>query len=187
MLPQGFGSFPSVLSRARCRNLVLVECFYNGVWFLSYWRPMSLWVMGVGFGNTCTVSVVELRVPSGGTPTQRVPNWWLCLRILNQENPNLNSMSVQLSILALWNLCSESVRAWNFEILVEDSNTGGPSSIAVRIESLFAIFVPVPIWELCMKNDESEAESIIKWGGWGGSSLNGKNKEKFMTHSKFNS
>ena len=34
---------------------------------------MPLWVMGMGFGKTCTVSVVELRVPSSGAPTQRVP------------------------------------------------------------------------------------------------------------------
>ena len=61
---------------------------------------MPLWVMGVGFRNTCTVSVVEPRVPSGGTPTQRVPSGWLCLRILNQGYPSLNSMGGQFSILA---------------------------------------------------------------------------------------
>ena len=33
---------------------------------------------------------------------------------------------------------SESVGAWNFEILVEDSDIGGSSSIAVRIEWLFS-------------------------------------------------
>ena len=47
---------------------------------------------GVGFGNPRTVSVVELQVPSSGTTTQQVPNRWLCLRILNQRNPSLNSM-----------------------------------------------------------------------------------------------
>ena len=57
---------------------------------------------GVGFEEPCTVSVVELRVPSIGTPTQRfpsigtptqrVPNWWLCLQILSQRNPSLNSV-----------------------------------------------------------------------------------------------
>ena len=62
---------------------------------------MPLWVMGVGFGNVCTVSVVELRVPSSGTPTQWVPNWWLCLRILNQGKPSLNSMGGQFLILIL--------------------------------------------------------------------------------------
>ena len=53
----------------------------------------------------------------------------------------------------------------NFEILAEDSDTGGPSSIAVRKESLSTIFVPIPVCELCLKNDEGEAESIR--GGWG--------------------
>ena len=73
-------------------------------------------------------------------------------------------MGAQFSILALWNLCSESVGAWNFEILVEDSDTVDPCSIAVRIEYLFifSIIAPIPICELSLKNDEGEAESIIK-------------------------
>ena len=50
--------------------------------------------------------------------------------------------------------------ALNFEILVEDSDTGGPSSIVVQRECLFTIFIPT--CELCLKNDEGEAESIIK-------------------------
>ena len=76
-------------------------------------------------------------------------------------------MGAQFSILALWNLCSESVGAWNFEILIEDFDTGGSSF-------LFTIFLPIPICELCLENDEEEAESIIKWGGWGGRSLHEK-------------
>ena len=75
--------------------------------FSCFWRSMP----GVGFGNTCTVSVVELWVPGSGAPTQRVPNQLLCLRILNQGNPSLNSMGGQFSILALWNLYSESAGA----------------------------------------------------------------------------
>ena len=47
------------------------------------------------------VSVVELQVSSNETPTQRVPNRWLCLRILNQENPRLNFIGGQFFILAL--------------------------------------------------------------------------------------
>ena len=42
--------------------------------------------------KTHAVSVVELRVPSSGTPTQRVPNRWLYLQILDQGSPSLNSM-----------------------------------------------------------------------------------------------
>ena len=44
----------------------------------------------------------------------------------------------------------------DFKILAEDSNTGGSGSIAVRIESLFTIFVPIPICEPSLKNDEGE-------------------------------
>ena len=62
----------------------------------------------------------------------------------------------------------------NFEILVEDSNTGSPSSIAVRRECLFTILVPIPICELCLKNNEGEAESIIKWGDEGEVAYMGK-------------
>ena len=88
-------------------------------------------------------------------------------------------MGGQFLILALWNLCSESVGAWNFEILVEDSNTDGPSSIAVLRECLFTIFIP--ICELCLKNDEGEAESIIKWGDEGKVAYMEKMKKKLWT------
>ena len=149
---------------------------------------MRLWVRGVGFGNICIVSVIEHRAPSSGTPTQQVLNWWLCLQILNQGNSGLNSMGSHFPILTLWNLSSESAGAWNFEILVEDSGTGGPSSIAVQIESFFAIFVQIPICELCLKRwDEGEAESIIKWEGWRGSSLHGKKWRKIYEPFKISS
>ena len=53
--------------------------------------------------------------------------------------------------------------AWNIEILVEDSDTGGPSSIAVWIECLFSFqFCYV---NFMWKTNEGEAESIINWGG----------------------
>ena len=53
------------------------------------------------------------------------------------------------SIPALWNLCSESVGVY-FEILIEDSDTGVPSSIAFWIEWLLGF----QFWycELCVKN-----------------------------------
>ena len=78
-------------------------------------------------------------------------------------------MGSQFLIPALWNLCLESVGAWNLEILLEDSDTGGPSSIAVQRECLFTIFIP--ICKLYLKNDEGEGESIIKWGRLGRSNL----------------
>ena len=179
--PRGLGAFPQ-----------LHREWDGGIWCLwSVCRWLSQWCLvfvllnadatlgdRCGIWNICIVSVVKLQVPSSGNPAQRVPNWWSCLRILNQGESSLNFMGGQFLILTLWNLSSESVGAWNFEILVEDSDTGGPSSVAAQIESFFVIFVQISICELCLKNDEGEAESIIKWGGWGGSSLHGKKSRK---------
>ena len=64
----------------------------------------------------------------------------------------------------IWVLDSHQWGAWNFEVLVEEV-TGSPSLIAVRIESLFTILVPVSI------KFKIPIESFFKWGGWGGSSL----------------
>ena len=47
-------------------------------------------------------------------------------------------MDSQFLVPVLLDLRSESVGAKNFEILVEDSDTGGPSSIIVRMEYLFS-------------------------------------------------
>ena len=46
------------------------------------------------------------------------------LQVLNQHNLRLNPMVNQFSISILSNLCSESAGPWNFEILVEDYDTG---------------------------------------------------------------
>ena len=48
VLPRGFRSFPSVF---------FVDDKANGGWILFYWRLMLLWVIGVGFDNTSTLSV----------------------------------------------------------------------------------------------------------------------------------
>ena len=77
---------------------------------------MVLWVVGVGFENTCTVSG----------------------KVTYKDDPRLNPMGKQFLIPVLLNLRSESVQAQNFEILVEDSGTGGPSSLTIRMEHLFA-------------------------------------------------
>ena len=50
----------------------------------------------------------------------------------------LNHMGSQFSIPVLWNLCSESVGGIKFSDPVEDSNTGGSSSVNVRMEYVFA-------------------------------------------------
>ena len=48
-------------------------------------------------------------------------------------------MGSKFSISVLLNLCSESLGASNFEILVEDSDVGSPTSITVIMEYLFAV------------------------------------------------
>ena len=59
-------------------------------------------------------------------------------------------MGSQFSIPFLLNLCSESVEAQNFEILFEDSDSGGPSLNTVMMDYLFAS----QFWycELCVEN-----------------------------------
>ena len=74
----------------------------------------------------------------------------------------LYPMGSEFSISVWLNLCSESVGAWHFEILAEDSNNGGPSSFTVRMEYLFAF----QFWycELCVENrwgEREEAESVV--------------------------
>ena len=77
------------------------------------------------------------------------------------DDRRLNLMSSQFYIPISRNLCSESVvvGGWGeggikFWDLVEDSNAGGPSSITIRMEYLFAF----QFWycELCVEN---------QWGG----------------------
>ena len=69
-------------------------------------------------------------------------------------------MGTHFLISILLNLCSESVGAWNFEILAENSNTSGPSSFTVRMEYLFAF----QSWycELCVETDEGEGRGCQK-------------------------
>ena len=77
---------------------------------------------------------------------------------------------------------------------MEDCDTGRASSIAIQIECLFTIIIPIPICELCLKND-------VRGWGWGGGggrqkalsnegnegevAYTEKNKEKFMNQIKF--
>ena len=122
VLPQGFWCFPSLVSRARWGNLVRFN-----------WRLMLLWVMGVGFERTYIVSVKYLQKVKC---LQELPLIVFLVCGYNSgfsiRGPSSNPMCSQFSIVALWNLCSESMGAWNFEIIVEDSDDGSPSSIAVN-------------------------------------------------------
>ena len=62
-------------------------------------------------------------------------------------------------------LCVVNFQFSLYEIYVQNQNTDGQSSIAVRIECLFTVFIPILICELCMKNEEGEAEIIFKLNG----------------------
>ena len=45
-------------------------------------------------------------------------------------------MESQFSITVLWNLSWELVGAYDFEILIKKSDTGGPNLVIVRMEYL---------------------------------------------------
>ena len=74
----------------------------------------------------------------------------------------MNSVGGQFRFLLYEIYVQNQLGVWNFEILVKDSNTDSLSSIVARIESSFMVFVPILICELCLKNNEGEAEGIIK-------------------------
>ena len=95
--------------------------------------------------------LVKLWVSSRGTLIQRVPNRWLWQRLPNHGSLSFNLEGSQFSVLALWNLGSESVGGWNLETLVEDSDLGGVSLIIAYF--WYANFV----W----KCNKGEAENII--------------------------
>ena len=120
---------------------------------------MLLWVVGVGFDNICAVSG-KWTVSS---VISRLYEWvyktlWLSPLVLEHSvvvmSARLNPMRSQFSISILWNLCSESVGGIKFWDPVEDSDTGGPISIPVMMEYVFAF----QYWhcKLCSKN---------RWGG----------------------
>ena len=134
---------------------VFVDDNVNGRRVLIYWGMMLLWLMGVGFDNNCIVS--EKWNVSRVTP--RLYGWiykTLGLSPLVVEHSvavmmdRLNLMGSQFSIPVSWNLCSESVAALNFWDPVEYSNTGGLSSVIIRMEYLLAF--QYWYWELWAEN-----------------------------------
>ena len=124
---------------------------------------MLLWVMGVGFDNTCTVSGkwnvsrVILRLYRWVYKTLRLSPLVVDHSVVVMS-ARLNPIGSQFSIPVLWNFYSKSVgiKCWD---PVEDSDTGGQTSITVRMEYL----LPFQYWycELCVEN----------W--WGGDRKNG--------------
>ena len=47
-------------------------------------------------------------------------------------------IGIQFWIPFFWVLCFESIGAWTFETIVEDSNASSQSPIHIRVEYLFA-------------------------------------------------
>ena len=113
---------------------VFVDDLVNGTWFLFYWGLMLLWVMGVEFDNTCAVS-----------------GKWYVLRVIPRlygwvyKTLKLSSLVVEHSVV---------VMSARLNPMVEDSDTGGSSSIIVRVEYVFAF--QNRYCELCVEN---------QWGG----------------------
>ena len=91
------------------------------------------------------------------------------------EDPSLIPMGGKFPFFCFTKLVFRRSGAWNFVILVKDSDTGDPSFIAVRMEYLFAC--QFLYWELWWKTYEVEKGSIIllifscgrgfNVGGWG--------------------
>ena len=75
--------------------------------------------------------------------------------------------------------------AWNFEVLVEDSNTGGSSSIAVWIESYLQFSFQFRYVNSVWKTMRGGREALLNKGDEGEVAYMEKNEEKFMTHLKF--
>ena len=97
--------------------------------------------------------------------------------IPNQDDHRLNPMGSQFLIPALWNLCSESVGSIKIWDQVKDSDTGGPSPIAVRLEHVLAFqyWYCAPCVENswrrdrkhCFINSLALVESSVDEGWWG--------------------
>ena len=113
--------------------------------------------MGMGFDNTCAVSgkwnasKVIPRLYGWVYKTLRLSPLVVEYSVVVMST-RLNLMGSQFSIPVLWNLCSVfrisgGINCWD---PVQDSDTGGPSSITVRMEYLFAF--QYWYWELCVEN-----------------------------------
>ena len=105
---------------------------------------------------------------------------WLWLRFSNQDDLRLNPMGSQFSTTILWNLYSESVRTIKFWDLVEDSHTGGPSLIAIRMENLICFSILI-LWTLC--GIFGGPLTPVGEGWWGGSESLSSDQLKFASFS----
>ena len=70
------------------------------------------------------------------------------------EGPMSIPMGGKLPFLVLQNQCSEAVGAWNFLMRIKNSDTGGPSLVAVRMEYQLG-------WNFGWKTCEVKKRSVI--------------------------
>ena len=114
------------------------------------WDLMLLWTLGVIFESTCTV-YGKWKV---SRIVARLWKWiYKSLRLPIRSRPWCCGYGCRFSVreflvrilwianfwFSFYEICVQNQRgSWNFEILVMDSDTGGPSSINFRIEYVFA-------------------------------------------------
>ena len=75
--------------------------------------------------------------------------------------------------------------AWNFDILIHDSDTGSPSSVDVRIESLITILFQFQYVNFVWKTMRGRQKPLLNEGDEGQVVYMEKKWRKIMTHLKF--
>ena len=122
---------------------VFVDDSANGGWFLLCVRLMLLWMMCVGFNNTCTVSekwnffrVIARHFGwAYKNLTLSISGWKRCCGY----ECEIESYGYECEIESFYLICVQN--QWGHKTLnpIEDSDIGGQSSIIVRMEYLLAI------------------------------------------------
>ena len=111
---------------------VFVDDQADGGWFLLHWRLMLLWVMSVWFEGICTVfKTPPIIIWTTGSQSGAVSISGFPINECNCGFPIWGTLVRILQAANFWLPFSEICS-------VEDSDTGGLSSITVRVEYLFA-------------------------------------------------
>ena len=138
-----------------------------------------LWVMGVGFDITYTISgkwnvsmiisrPYEWVYKTLSLSPLVVEHGTVAMGVSSQQiDPRLNLMDSQFLIPVLWNLCSESVGGIKFWGQVEDSETGSPSSITIKMEShiCFSILILLTLTLYGRGRQSIVLLILVLWGG----------------------
>ena len=130
---------------------------------------MLLWVMGVGFYNTCTVSGkwnisrVIPRLHGWVYKTLRLPPL-VVEHSLVVMSARLNPVRSQFLIPVLWNLCSESVVAWTVETQLRTP------TLAVQVQLLLGwntyVLFNTDIVNFALKTNEAESIVLLIFVLW---------------------